>query len=663
MRTWKTLRIPNPSQLSQMLVPPPRQITNLFENPNLLELSTSGAHLSGNQNSSVFFHPNTVSTSVPHPTDQGRGAIRVVAAKSTVDTHICPGGRQEVNTFRLGMKAGRTYTFRCKIFLPAALTGNLAKTHLTISPGWTIAGENIWNSIPSKSAHNSYGSHEIIHTFTVPSDASAAWIRLVSGMNLDGGEVIWSDFQLTETATKYPYFDGSTEDTSFVQYQWSSTQNNSVSTRNFRSGYEIFKIATGSQSNFDALVEEVKTAGLLPAELKYLLLRVQTSFSKSTFKREWTATILALLGKSEASNRLFASLDSAGYVTVNSLESLANFAFLKKDWASAEAYLRRALELEPNNFNLSFRLSACLDKQLRLQESAEISKNAAKLDPTFPFDIEEGLALDPKSIWARRQLAEFVRGNLDEIQRRAIEIPPYESRLAPTRPIFTYWQQGFKNAPALVQRCHESVLENHPSKQVHTLDATNLHHYVDIPQFVIDRVGQNHTHMSDIIRLDLLAKHGGYWVDATCLISEPIPTARPDLVDQSMFFFNYSGSRIASWFMSARPNEYSVILLREALYLWWERNTYLLDYFLLHLMVEMLVEFDPRFKSDWQKNTHEHPRKSLTLQKNLMADSTVANFEGALGESWIHKLTYKLDFGKMSYQSVASAIVRGEHRK
>ena len=92
--------------------------------------------------------------------------------------------------------------------------------------------------------------------------------------------------------------------------------------------------------------------------------------------------------------------------------------------------------------------------------------------------------------------------------------------------IWVFWWQGYENAPALVKKCIDSVRKNAGTHPIILLTKDNWQSYADIPDYIIKKVSAGNislTHFSDILRMVLLAEHGGLWLDATIFVSQSIP--------------------------------------------------------------------------------------------------------------------------------------------
>ena len=89
--------------------------------------------------------------------------------------------------------------------------------------------------------------------------------------------------------------------------------------------------------------------------------------------------------------------------------------------------------------------------------------------------------------------------------------------------IWVCWWQGIEQAPDIVKRCVQSICINAAPYEVVILDDTNYRNYVKIPDWMERKRSQGiitRTHFSDFLRLELLAEHGGIWLDSTFFASK-----------------------------------------------------------------------------------------------------------------------------------------------
>ena len=105
------------------------------------------------------------------------------------------------------------------------------------------------------------------------------------------------------------------------------------------------------------------------------------------------------------------------------------------------------------------------------------------------------------------------------------------------------------------------------------------------------------THFSDLLRIWLLADHGGTWIGATVMMSAPMPKH----VDEVPFRVPRPEDPflLSSWFLHARPAHPIVLALRDMLDDYWCHHETLVEYFLLHFMFESAVTVDRRLRQMW----------------------------------------------------------------
>lgn len=163
----------------------------------------------------------------------GTKSIRVIPrnnANGSANNDTYSGLDGDVGAIRMGMVAGKTYTALATIHLEAAQIGTLNSRARKIV-AFTRVGTNAYVTAESIQAQNTAGDTELRVTFTVPSDATEACIRLYNGAFIGNGEVWFDSFALVEGVYTGPYFDGNTVDATSV-YKWTATPDDSTSTQN-----------------------------------------------------------------------------------------------------------------------------------------------------------------------------------------------------------------------------------------------------------------------------------------------------------------------------------------------------------------------------------------------------------------------------------------------
>lgn len=221
--------------------------------------------------------------------------------------------------------------------------------------------------------------------------------------------------------------------------------------------------------------------------------------------------------------------------------------------------------------------------------------------------------------------------------------------------IWICWFQGIENAPTLVQKCYQSVKENMLDKEIIVLTSDNLLEYVQFPDFILDKWKSGiitHTHMTDLLRLELLINHGGMWLDATVFCSGN--DISDYYFDSDLFFYQClkpgrdgHATYISSWLMSAKTNNKLLMATRYLCYEYWKENNSMIDYFLLHDFMSIVLDYYPE---DWSNIV---PRDNATphiLLLRLFDKYDERIWNSIREQTYFHKLTYKFTEDKMKLE-------------
>ncbi len=135
--------------------------------------------------------------------------------------------------------------------------------------------------------------------------------------------------------------------------------------------------------------------------------------------------------------------------------------------------------------------------------------------------------------------------------------PPLASNVPKT--IWMMWLQGLEQAPPLVKQCYASWKALNPDWKIVFLDETNFREYVDDLEIILgDNKGAQIQARSDIIRISLLAKYGGVWIDATCFCRAPLDSWLPEYARSGFFAFYkpHTGKLMDNCFMASSQGCY-----------------------------------------------------------------------------------------------------------
>ena len=164
------------------------------------------------------------------------------------------------------------------------------------------------------------------------------------------------------------------------------------------------------------------------------------------------------------------------------------------------------------------------------------------------------------------------------------ELPNYNHTYIHHRKIFWCWLQGEENAPKLYRACLDSLRKNIKNYEIIIITKENIKKYVKFPPYILEKYKNNqisNTHFSDLLRLELLIKYSGTWIDASVLLTKYDEV----FFNGSLFFFQaFNNKNIAgsNWFITSEKNNPILKSTRDLLYEYYRTNNNLYNYFIFH---------------------------------------------------------------------------------
>lgn len=147
----------------------------------------------------------------------------------------------------------------------------------------------------------------------------------------------------------------------------------------------------------------------------------------------------------------------------------------------------------------------------------------------------------------------------------------------PPRVAFTYWHQGFADAPPVIRACVAQLRCQNPKWQIHALDEESVQDIVETIPISSEKFScLSLAHRSDLIRTRLLIDHGGVWIDPTVFVTQPFDSWLQSKMPAGFFLFSRPGRDrlISNWFMSAQPKHPIFVELYKSLCAYWENNSF-----------------------------------------------------------------------------------------
>ena len=123
--------------------------------------------------------------------------------------------------------------------------------------------------------------------------------------------------------------------------------------------------------------------------------------------------------------------------------------------------------------------------------------------------------------------------------------------------IWRYWGQGWNNVPFMIKYCSESIRHYAKDWNIVDLDATSIGRYIQLPEELLKIENFPVATLADLIRIMLLEKYGGVWIDATIFLNtELTPFLEPVDGDFFCFWRHKEKVTMSNWFLAAAKGSY-----------------------------------------------------------------------------------------------------------
>ena len=220
--------------------------------------------------------------------------------------------------------------------------------------------------------------------------------------------------------------------------------------------------------------------------------------------------------------------------------------------------------------------------------------------------------------------------------------------------------------PDIIRMCYNSICNNSNGRKVVLLTKDNVDDYVQMPTFIMEKVKRGYisfTHLSDLIRVSLLYKYGGTWMDATLLATAPIDNSWMNGVFGTVKVHPLSEGTISnyrwtSFYMFCQPGSLAMKCFRDVMFAFFGKNRGMLDYFFIDYTFELLYQKNPSFK----KLVDDNPYTNQHIFDCHLNDAYHGQFEKEWTDTHVFKLNRRMVVDKKKkntvYQHVADKYLK-----
>ncbi|WP_165351986.1 capsular polysaccharide synthesis protein [Salipiger sp. IMCC34102] len=208
------------------------------------------------------------------------------------------------------------------------------------------------------------------------------------------------------------------------------------------------------------------------------------------------------------------------------------------------------------------------------------------------------------------------------------------------RKVYSFWNSGAAHAPEIVRRCFEASRAQHGA-DLTLLDDHNLADFWDVPTGLPPQLVANKAWYSDVLRVGLLYRYGGVWLDATCYPVTNLLDTFPD--DRCVYFARPKAKAlISNWALSAPAGNVIMSTMYAALLVYWaEEERPNLGYFMFHSIFEALAFAFEDFGREAQKAVVLKRSLPHFLQRSFHKKLSPEKISSLLDKAPVHKFTHK----------------------
>lgn len=280
------------------------------------------------------------------------------------------------------------------------------------------------------------------------------------------------------------------------------------------------------------------------------------------------------------------------------------------------------------------------EQPVKLMESDEISKHFCEID------------------LKRKLFNKVTQGLVEEYRKGTVkELPPteYLKNKSGKTDVWMCWWQGEDNAPDLVKKCINSVRRNidESKSELHIITLENCMEYVSFSPEVITKFNEGKismTTLSDRLRMELLYRYGGLWIDATYYVADGRIN---DVITKQGFYTqkfgkpawddDVTGGRWAGNFIKGEEGFTLFGFVLRAMDEYYSYMDRTIEYFMIDYMIEIAYNTFDEVKTvvDMCECNNSH---ALFFNENGSRIYREDVWKDVVKDTWLFKMSYKIPY-------------------
>lgn len=298
------------------------------------------------------------------------------------------------------------------------------------------------------------------------------------------------------------------------------------------------------------------------------------------------------------------------------------------------------------------------------QKDQQFSRKLAVL--RFADDIGGRLGLRSLSTRAHKQKDEFILDYLKNLLASVITKYKDDTYQGETpglpAPIWVCWWDGEESAPTLVKQCIKSIRKNAGGHPVNLVTEASVNEYLEIDKCIYEKFKAGYigaAHFADYLRVCLLERYGGIWLDATIFCSQAIPEEyfeRPFFTCRSEVKKGYyiSDFQWTTFCLAGWKHNVFYRFIKDAFECYWHTKDTAIDYLFFDNIIYIAKEATPAIRI-LMENVPQNNLQRDDLQAALNAALPAENFWDIVQSNTVfYKLSWRENYSKQTRDEKSS---------
>ncbi len=291
---------------------------------------------------------------------------------------------------------------------------------------------------------------------------------------------------------------------------------------------------------------------------------------------------------------------------------------------------------------------------LYMQPEMIAEESFKMIEPKDFYAVEKGVELTYRYIKLKmEQLLRIYKSDIKETLAQPLLCKDqFEGKI----PVWVCWWQGEEDMPELVRCCVDSLKRNLPQEKTvfRLITLENCLEYVTFTETIIEKFNAgkiSYTHLSDVLRAELLYRYGGMWIDATYYVTQPIDK---NIFDKTLYTLKFDSiqwsaditrGRWSANLWCTQKNNRLFQFLMEGLWCYWEMEDKPVNDCIMDYIIAVAVEELPEIQKQMEECVVSQ-NTVFELHECMNQKYSKERWDNILSRSVFYKLNRRFEYRK-----------------